>query len=367
MARSQGALGPFKLRASLHETIWGGQRLRALAGKPLPEGARIGEAWETALDSVVITPPHTGQTLGALVERYGEALLGARAIAVYGHRFPLLAKFLDAQDWLSVQAHPNDAYATAHEGGKLGKTETWYILAAEPGAQIVYGFRDVRDVRDGLAREVSRATVREAIAANALEPLLRTVDVRAGDVVFVPAGTVHAIGAGVALYELQEYSDVTYRLYDYGRVQANGQPRELHVERALEVIRYTPAPTITVAPTPLPGTPEGVEAQALVACRYFVEQELRFAGVGRALRQPALPSSCQILTVLAGEAQLAGEGFEPLRLAHGETAVLPATLGETTLTALSDETRVMRSYVPEADDEALLLWQRTHEGLFPAD
>ncbi len=376
MAGSQGALGPFKLRASLHETIWGGQRLRAVAGKPLPEGARIGEAWETALDSVVSTPPHTGQTLGALVKSYGEALLGARAIAVYGRRFPLLAKFLDAHDWLSVQAHPDDAYAAAHEGGKLGKTETWYILAAEPGAQIVYGFRDAsdvrdgRDVRDGLAREVSRATVREAITANALEPLLRTVEVRAGDVVFVPAGTVHAIGAGVALYELQEYSDVTYRLYDYGRLQANGQPRELHIERALDVIRYAPSPTITVAPTLLPGMPAGVEAQTLVACRYFVEQELRFVGVGRALRQPALPSSCQILTVLRGEAQLvsaAGEGFEPLRLAHGETAVLPATLGETTVMALSDETRVMRSYVPEADDEALLLWQRTHEGLFPAD
>ena len=356
----RGALGPFKLRASLHETIWGGQRLRTVAGKPLPEGARIGEAWETALDSEVITAPHAGQPLGALVETYGEALLGARAIAVYGHRFPLLAKFLDAHDWLSVQAHPDDTYAAAHEGGKLGKTETWYVLAAEPGAQIVYG----------LARAASRETVGAAIAANALEPLLRTVEVRAGDVVFVPAGTVHAIGAGVALYELQEYSDVTYRLYDYGRVQANGQPRELHVERALDVISYTPSPVITVAPTPLPDMPAGVAARTLVACRYFVEQELRFTGAGRALAQPALRSSCQILTVLEGEVELAAVDAvddEPLRLAHGETAVLPACVGATTLTARGGEARVMRSYVPEPDDAALAQWRQAHEGMFPGE
>src|SRR5512146_634806 len=103
-------LGPLKLRASLHETIWGGQRLGEIAGKTLPADTRIGEAWETALDSVVVTAPHANQTLERMVEAYGEALLGSRARAVYGQRFPLLAKFLDAHDWLSVQAHPDDAY-----------------------------------------------------------------------------------------------------------------------------------------------------------------------------------------------------------------------------------------------------------------
>jgi len=308
-------LGPIKLQASLHETIWGGQRLAALAGKDLPAGTRIGEAWETALDAVVVTAPHTGATLEQLVADYGVALLGTQALAVYGPRFPLLAKFIDAHDWLSVQAHPDDSYAAAHEGGKLGKTETWYILAAEPGAQIVYG----------LAQPTSREEVRAAIAAQALEPLLRSVEAHAGDVIFVPAGTVHAIGAGVTLYEVQEYSDVTYRLYDYGRLQANGQPRELHIEQALDVIRYTPAPLARVTPMalPAPGGSVGVVRKVLVACRYFVLEELRIEGVWR---EPALPTSCRIMTVRRGVAEISAEGYAPVRLALGQTALLPASL-----------------------------------------
>lgn len=350
MAVAQEHLGPFKLRASLHETIWGGQRLGQIAGKQLPEGKRIGESWETALDSEVVTEPHLAKTLGHLVEQYGESLLGSQSIAVYGPRFPLLAKFLDANDWLSVQAHPDDAYAAEHEGGKLGKTETWYILDAEPGAQIVYG----------LTREVSRATVSEAIAANDLEPLMRTVEVRAGDVVYVPAGTMHAIGAGVALYELQEYSDVTYRMYDYGRLQANGQPRELHVERALDVIRYTPSTAVTLTPVPLPAQEGASERKTLVACRYFVEQEIRLDGT---LHEPAMPTSCRILTLLRGEAEVAAEGFTPLRLGAGDTAVLPACLSGATI---SGDATIVRSYVPEAEDESLLSWRSVHGDKFPA-
>lgn len=348
MPASSDMLGPFALRASMHETIWGGRRLAKLAGKPLPEGARIGESWETELACEVITPPHAGKTLGALVAEYGQALLGARAIAVYGPRFPLLTKFIDAHDWLSVQAHPSDAYAAEHEGGKLGKTEAWYILAADPGAQIVYG----------MAREESRAALSAAIAANALEPLLNTVEVRAGDVVFVPAGTVHAIGAGVALYELQEYSDITYRLYDYGRLQANGQPRELHVERALDVISYAPPRTVTVAPTPLSPAPGAPERKTLVACAYFVEQELRLDGVYEA---PNSPASCRILTALRGAAEVIVEGFTPLRMGLGETVVLPAGLDGV---ILRGDATLICSWVPEADDPALLGWLVDHAGLF---
>lgn len=355
-------LGPLKLRASLHETIWGGQRLGAVAGKTLPAGKRIGEAWETALDSIVVNPPETvphtapetDVTLGQLVERYGEALLGARTLAVSGARFPLLAKFLDAHDWLSVQAHPDDAYAATHEHGKLGKTEAWYILSAEPGAQIVYG----------LAQPSTPDTVRAAIAKNRLEPLLRTLEAHAGDVIFVPAGTVHAIGAGVTLYELQEYSDVTYRLYDYGRLQANGQPRELHIERALDVIQYTPAPTTRITPVALPLRP-GVTAHAvLVACRYFVEEELTLEGTAL---EPAWPASCRIVTVLRGALEIAvteeGDG-EPVRVVAGETVVLPASLGDV---RLSGAATVIRSYVPEPDDTSLALWRAAHSGLFSDD
>ncbi len=342
------ALGPFKLRSSLHETLWGGQRLRELAGKSLPEGKRIGEAWETELNCLVDTPPHAEKSLGAMVEEFGVDLLGSQAVSIYGQRFPLLAKFLDANDWLSVQAHPSDEYAAHNEGGKLGKTEAWYILAAQPGAQSVYGF----------AREVSRADVRAAIAANTLESLMRTVEVHAGDVVFVPAGTVHAIGAGVALYELQEYSDVTYRLYDYGRLQANGQPRELHVERALDVIRYLPSSVITLKPTALPTSAGARERKALVACRYFVEEEITLAG---ALAEPAFPSSCRILTALRGTAEVVADGFAAVTMTTGDTVVLPANLGPS---VIRGDAALLRSWAPEDDDATWAAWQADHRGLF---
>ncbi len=337
----QPPLGPLKLRASLHETIWGGRRLATLAGKTLPPGALIGESWETADDAIVETPPVARHTLAELVARYGEALIGSRAIAIYGRRFPLLTKFLDAQQSLSVQVHPDDDYAHAHEGGKLGKTETWYILHAEPGSQIVYGFN----------RPATHDEVRQAIAETRLESLLTTVEVHAGEVVFVPAGTVHAIGAGVALYELQEYSDVTYRLYDYGRLQANGQPRELHVDRGLAVLRAEP-PAIVQLP-PRPTQPLGAHAtrRTLVACRYFVEDELRVNGEAELA---VAPTSCQILTVLDGECEVAGSVGEPILLAHGDTAVLPATLASATLRSPHESgARLIRSYVPTEDDAAL--------------
>lgn len=351
MEANADGLGPFKLCASLHETIWGGQRLRAIAGKPLPEGKRIGEAWETELDSRVVTEPYAGKSLGQMVEEYGVSLLGTRVEAIYGRRFPLLAKFIDAHDWLSVQAHPNDAYAALHEDGKLGKTEAWYILAAEPGSQIVFGF----------SHPTSREAVSEAVGATTLEALLQTVDVSAGDIIFVPAGTVHAIGAGVALYELQEYSDVTYRLYDYGRLQANGQPRELHVERALDVIRYKPAPFVKIEPLSSPAIAGLRSRKALVACHYFVEEELSVAGT---FHLPTMPSSVQILTAIAGAAELTEPGFPPVTLTTGDTVVAPACLGATTI---QGKATIIRSWVPDADDATLRAWQAAHDGRFSED
>lgn len=333
-------LGPMKLRASLHETIWGGQRLSDVAGKDLPEDRLIGESWETAIDSQVIEGPYAGQILGAAVDALGADLLGRRAVSVYGMRFPLLAKFIDAQQWLSVQVHPDDSYATAHEGGKLGKTESWYILDAAPGAQIVYGVK----------HPVSFDVVRAAVEQTSLEDLLLTVVVEAGDVIFVPAGTVHAIGAGVALYELQEYSDITYRLYDYGRLQANGQPRELHVERALDVMRYEPSPFVKATVCVLNAN-DAYERRILVACDYFVEEELqlskRFIGV-------VTDSSLHILTALEGECELRLADAPPMRLELGDTVVLPAGLGEY---LIEGSARLIRAYVPDQGDEALARWR----------
>lgn len=331
-------LGPIQLRASLHETIWGGENLRAIAGKDVPHGKLIGESWETALDAVATNSPYAGETLGALTERYGVALTGAQAQTVFGARFPLLTKFIDAQSQLSVQVHPNDEWAAAHEDGKLGKTEVWYILHAEPGAQVVYGLR----------HEATRDAVRQAIATNRLEDLLRTVEVQPGDIVFVPAGTVHAIGAGVALFELQEYSDITYRLYDYGRLQEDGRPRDLHVEQGLAVMRYAPQTLERV--TPLTRDARRI----LVGCRYFMLEELALTGEAAGIVRP---TSCQIITVLAGGCEITSEAGT-VTLAHGDTAVLPATVGAHSLSITSRETaQILRAWVPEPDDADLAAWR----------
>jgi mannose-6-phosphate isomerase len=344
-APSRFPSAPLLLDGSLHETIWGGRHLAAVAGKRLPAAALIGESWETALESVVRTAPYAGATLGEVVERYGEALLGWRAVEIFGRRFPLLTKFLDAHQQLSVQVHPDDTYAAIHEGGTLGKTECWYILQAEPGARLVHGLR----------RPATLAEVRVAISETRLEDLLHTFEAHAGDVIFVPAGTVHAIGGGIVLYELQEYSDVTYRLYDYGRLQANGQPRELHVERGLAVMHAGPSAATHAVPLELPPGTGLALHRVLVACDYFILEELRLEGSRGSYHSTVQPSSVEILSILDGSCFLEAQGTQ-LGLTRGDTVVLPASLGAYSLSGAS--ACVARSYVPTADAPLLTAWRR---------
>jgi mannose-6-phosphate isomerase len=344
-------LVPIQLRGDLHETIWGGRNLATYAGKSIPPGLVVGESWETALESKATNPPYEALTLGDLTLMMGQRLIGWRAAEVFGDRFPLLAKFLDAEQQLSVQVHPDDSYARTHEGGKLGKTETWYILHAEPGAQLVLGLR----------REASEEEVRQAIAEGSLEGLLHNLSVQSGDVIFVPAGTVHAIGAGVVLYELQEYSDVTYRLYDYGRLQANGRPRELHIERSLAVMSYRPAIASVVTPVPVLDPNLDGERRILVACDYFVEEELRFQGTYTAA---TVGSSCHIITVLGGGCDLWSEKGQ-LSLTTGDTVVIPAVVGPYRFDSGSG-VRALLSYVPTPDDRQAELW-RSGQPRFPGE
>ena len=188
-----------------------------------------------------------------------------------------------------------------------------------------------------------------------LEELLLSVEVKAGDVVFVPAGTVHAIGAGVALYELQEYSDITYRLYDYGRIQANGQLRELHVERALDVMRYDASPTVKAAVCVM-SADDHRERRTLAACAYFVEEELRLK---RRFRGSVTHASLQLLTVLEGACELQPSDAPSMSLGLGDTAVLPAGMGDY---AIEGRSRLIRAYVPEPNDESLILWRAAQSG-----
>ena len=341
-------LHPIRLEASLRETIWGGQGLEREGWKHLPaRNAAIGEAWETEVNTIAQNGPYADKTLGTLVNELGVTLLGKQPMAIFGPRFPLLAKFIDANAKLSVQVHPDDRYAAQHENGKLGKTEFWYVLAAEPGATIVHGFK----------APTSRAEVLRAIEEVKLEQLLHEEVVYAGDVIFVPPGTVHAIGSGVMLYELQEYSDITYRMYDYGRLTAAGTPRELHVAQSLDVSRYEVSPKVKVQPVALAGGQE-YEDRCLVACQYFVTREIIFQQSENAhgYMKGKTGDSCVILTSLDAEVQIC-YGNE-LRcsemLARGQTMVLPAELGNYCIEGTG---RLMFSYVPKRGDEAWRLWE----------
>ena len=198
-------------------TPWGGDALRAVYGRDIPD-ERTGEALEISAIPHLESRTVTGETLPQLLERDGARLSGDYA----GQEFPLLLKLLAARDSLSVQVHPDDAYARQHEGGKLGKTEAWVILDCKPGAELVYG------IRAGVTREDLRAAC--AAGGKAVEDCLRRLPVQPGDVVYIPAGMVHAIGEGILLLEIQQSSDVTYRFWDWGRLDANGNPRALHVE-----------------------------------------------------------------------------------------------------------------------------------------
>ncbi|MBM3290832.1 MAG: mannose-6-phosphate isomerase, partial [Candidatus Hydrogenedentes bacterium] len=227
--------GILRFHEQYFERIWGGQRLRTLYGKPIPPDKPIGEAWlisdHPSAVSVVADGPHAGRTLHDLIEEDAEALLGPGVKLTPHGRFPLLLKLLDSTDVLSVQVHPDDATAAALGEPDVGKTEMWHVLHADPGAELICG------LRPGTTPDQMRA----AIASGTLERHLVRFTVKPGDSVYVPAGTVHAIGKGIVLAEIQQNSDLTYRLYDWSRVDASGKARELHVEKGLRATRFFPA------------------------------------------------------------------------------------------------------------------------------
>jgi len=281
---------PILLEPILVERPWGDQRLARHLGKALPPGARIGESWETANEARVADGPLAGLTLRELVTRFGPALLGARGLAAsqpFGD-FPLLVKFIDADDVLSVQVHPDDEQAQPL--GQRGKTEAWYILAAEPGAELIVG----------LTAPLDPSTVRTLLAERRLAEYLVRLPVQAGDTVIVPAGTLHAIGRGILLYEIQEQSDITYRFYDWDRVDAAGHGRPLHIEEGLVVLRPERQARRT--------QPLALDEwrTILTACRYFLLE--RWVVSGTRQLPVAAEQTFRILSCIAGQVTLGTAG-----------------------------------------------------------
>jgi mannose-6-phosphate isomerase len=296
--RSVDAIAPFRIDPFYSPRPWGSRDLRPWVElHDLSEP--IGEAWLTGPESRVATGKFAGKTIAALLEEEGRALLGGSAGETTD--FPLLIKMLFPKEKLSVQVHPDDAFAQ-RMGEPRGKTECWYVLQAEEGAAVALGFRERHSVAD----------IEAAIKATTLEELLDWVPVTVGDMIFVDAGTVHAIGPGVVLLEVQQQSDLTYRLFDYGR------DRELHLDRGLEAMR------MQTAAGKVQATEIGKHRQ-LISTNYFEVNRIDLGSGESGGEDLQRPGIAQAIFAVNGSGFIEAEGCEPVSLQRGQLAVIPAS------------------------------------------
>ena len=310
-------LYPLRLKPILKEYVWGGRRLGELLGKPIGDGQTYAESWEVVDhpdgQSVVENGPLAGETLNTIAERLPKELYGRHAPQ---ERFPLLLKFLDAQRTLSVQVHPNDQQAALLDPPDLGKTEAWLVVAAQPGAKIYAGLKS----------EVDRDALAEAVAVGECERCLHAFEPAEGDCIFIPAGTVHALGEGLVIAEIQQASNTTFRLFDWNRMGIDGKPRPLHIEESLRVTDYERGPVAPQTPTE---QPDGWER--LVDCEKFLFSRRRFSEAGQVAKL-AMEDCFHIVSVVEGEAVLESGRFIE-SLCRGETVLLPAFCGGARLEA----------------------------------
>jgi len=327
---------PFRIEPVFYERIWGARSLAPLfpEKKDLPEP--IGEAWLTGVDCRVATGPFAGKTLAEAWREMPAEWRGAQ-FAKPGD-FPLLVKFIFPTDKLSIQVHPDDAYASVHEkaAGGRGKTEMWHVVSAEPGASLLVGLKP----------GVTKQQFLSGLENHTLENLFQRHVVEPGDTFFVPARTPHTIGPGMILCEVQQYCDLTYRVYDYGRVDTHGKPRELHLEKALAVMDFGATPIRKAEPREWIRRGSGL--QTLVECPYFsvsrwdFAEKVHFKMAGRSSAAPPF----QLMVVLDGEGAISWapskRGAGKIQFNRGECWFIPANTFESV------------SYYP--DGKVALLW-----------
>lgn len=295
----------FELKPVTKHIIWGGERLSRDYGMG-ENGEKIAEAWELTCrgdgDNEIISGKYTGRLLSEFVRENPQAL-GTKQ---KGDRFPLLIKLIDAEADLSIQVHPDDEYALSHTDD-MGKTEMWYIVDAKPGAKLIYG----------LKRKYTRDELKTAIAAGTLESLMNYVEVKSGETYFIPSGLVHAIGAGILIAEIQQNSNITYRVYDYNRRQPDGSLRQLHIEPALDVIERFDPEAVKVEKT----------GDVIASCKYF---EVRAIALDGEKTVCAVEESFLHLMITDGECEIICAG-EKISTKKGGSVFVAAASGNVTL------------------------------------
>lgn len=336
---------PLKLSPIFKPKIWGLDDLSPLFGWPDPEkisddrgvSARsseqslIGEAWITDESSKILNGPVSGLTLGEVSAQYRSELNGANW---KDRRFPILSKYIFTSDWLSLQVHPDDGYARKHDPGNLGKCEMWYILHAEPEAEILLA------MKPGVTLEELRA----ACERGESKDLLHRFHPKSGEAIFVPPGTVHALGPGLVLFEAEENSDMTYRLDDFGRMGLDGKPRPLHLDKGFGVIRPE-APPLRNLPRRVVQTPFGSRRYVL-ACPYFAVEELNVRKTGLF---KASADHVETLSIVAGEGRVeTAAGW--LGYEAGDTWVVPPGAGKYRVAPV-EKTRMLKFYVPDVQKD----------------
>ena len=309
---------PLTFEPVFRDYIWGGRHLESLFGRQLPPGT-VAESWEISghpsSPTAVQAGLWRGRALPGVMAELGVDLVGRGSDAMLRRgRFPLLVKLLDANRDLSAQVHPNDTYARRHENGELGKTEMWYVLHAQPHAELIFG----------LARGVTPESLRYAIEQGEISSQLHRVPIEAGDSFFVPAGTVHALLAGAVVAEIQQNSDATYRVYDWDRLDDDGQPRPLHIRKALEVIDWDQIEPAKIIPRLL-SEGEGVRRELLVDCAKFATERIVLES-GATFHGDCAGESFEIWGCVAGSVEIEWAG-DPIPCPAVRFALLPAALG----------------------------------------
>jgi mannose-6-phosphate isomerase len=314
-------LYPLIFKPIFQERIWGGRQIESLYGKPLPPGVPIGESWEICdrpeAQSEIVNGPLAGKTLHWIMQHHSRELLGS-ARALNG-RFPLLVKILDAREKLSLQVHPPASKAKALGGEP--KTEIWYITRAERDAELYVG------LREGVSREEFETKVKEGTVAKCFH----RIPVRAGDAMFLPSGRVHAIGAGLVIFEIQQNSDTTYRVFDWNRVDAQGKPRQLHVAESLECIDFEdfePEPIRADLPEPAPAN---VHIQTLVEDPLFRVETVSLVPPAHVDYSVQVP---HVIAMIEGSATVLHDRF-PVELSPGEFCLVPAAVENLKIEAAS--------------------------------